>query len=386
MLCQRFGWLPARWAKGWPPLAACASVGVVAVVLMLWLAVALAVRRGFQFSLRSLLGLVVAVAIPCSWFVTEMRSAKRQAEAARAVETFGGVVTYDYNYDFPNPNEYRAPPECLRNLLGTDFFSDVLAVKSRVSPSGRAWWWPKAGPRDADLAHFESLGRLRRLCLDGGTHITDAGLEHISKLSGLRELSLEDTGITGVGLAYLERLSDLTTLDFSETPVGDRALEHLRGMNKLQILNLSATAVTDSGLEHLARLTALEILRLNRTLVTGAGLEHVAGLENLNELWLIEARVTDEGLSHIKGLRHLRILRLALNPRISDAGLKYIEGLTQLEELDLINTGVSDAGLDHLAHLVNLRQLFLDSPSTSVTDAGVKKLQGALPHCAINPP
>ena len=146
MLCQRFGWLPARWAKGWPPLAACASVGVVAVVLMLWLAVALAVRRGFQFSLPLPAWPGCGRRDPVQLVRDRNASAKRQAEAARAVETFGGVVTYDYNYDFPNPNEYRAPPECLRNLLGTDFFSDVLAVKSRVSPSGRAWWWPKAGP------------------------------------------------------------------------------------------------------------------------------------------------------------------------------------------------------------------------------------------------
>ena len=202
---------------------------------MLWFVIALALRRRFQFSLRSLLALVLAVAIPCSWFATERRSANRQAEAVRAIEAVGADVTYDHEYDSNNPSEYRAPPECLRKLLGTDFFANVLAVESRCDPSGNWWWWPT----DADLAHLESLGRLRRLRFSGGAHITDAGLQHIRKLSSLRELSLDGTGITGAGLVYLEGLGGLTSLNLSKTVVGDRDLEHLRGMKKLVFLDLS---------------------------------------------------------------------------------------------------------------------------------------------------
>ena len=41
----------------------------------------LGLSRRFQFSLRSLLVLVVVVAVPCSWLAVEMKKAREQKEA-----------------------------------------------------------------------------------------------------------------------------------------------------------------------------------------------------------------------------------------------------------------------------------------------------------------
>ena len=71
-LSQWFRWLP----KGWPVLIAVASVGVVVLGMFVWFGVAVGFRRRFQFSLRSLLVLVVVVAIPCSWMSVEIKKAK----------------------------------------------------------------------------------------------------------------------------------------------------------------------------------------------------------------------------------------------------------------------------------------------------------------------
>ncbi len=51
-------------------------------------------------------------------------------------------------------------------------------------------------------------------------------------------------------------------------------------------------------------------------------------------------------------------------------------------ELRLSYTKITDAGLVHLKGLTNLKTLWLFS--TKVTDAGVKKLQAALPKCKIS--
>src|SRR5271165_1162947 len=64
-LSERFGWL--GWHKGYAVVTALASVGVVMLLMLLWFALALIFRRRFQFSIRSLLVLVVAVAVPSSW-------------------------------------------------------------------------------------------------------------------------------------------------------------------------------------------------------------------------------------------------------------------------------------------------------------------------------
>ena len=53
----------AGWHKGYAVLTGVAVVGVAMLLMGVWFAVALVFRRRFQFSIRSLLVLVVIVAI-----------------------------------------------------------------------------------------------------------------------------------------------------------------------------------------------------------------------------------------------------------------------------------------------------------------------------------
>ena len=64
------------------------------LVMLLWFIVALVFRWRFQFSIRSLLVLTVAVALPCSWLAVEMRAAKRERVAAAAFEELSGFVEW----------------------------------------------------------------------------------------------------------------------------------------------------------------------------------------------------------------------------------------------------------------------------------------------------
>ena len=64
-------------------------------LMFLWLTVALCFRWRFQFSLRSLLVLTVVVSIPFSWLAVEMKRAREQREAAKEVQSLGGIVMHD---------------------------------------------------------------------------------------------------------------------------------------------------------------------------------------------------------------------------------------------------------------------------------------------------
>ena len=103
----------------------------------------------------------------------------------------------------------------------------------------------------------------------------------------------------------------------------------------------------------------------------------------LRKLELKFCSLTEAGLKNLAGLNHLETLNLdcSLHDH-ANLGLACLKGLTQLQELNISdNYGVTDVELEHLKGLTQLRKL--DLCGTQVTDAGVAKLQKALPNCKI---
>ena len=97
--------------------------------MVVWFAVALVFGRRFQFSLRSLLVLVVVVALPCSWLAVEMKNAKRQEQTIQAIEGTGGHVYYDCECDDSGILRLAAEPAApgwLLHLFGKDQFATVV--------------------------------------------------------------------------------------------------------------------------------------------------------------------------------------------------------------------------------------------------------------------
>ena len=320
LLSERCGWFGFNQHKGWTVLIAVASVGAAMLLMLLWFIIALIFRWRFQFTIRSLLVLTVAVAIPCSWMATEMKAAKRQKEVVEEIENVGVSVRYDWEVGADRilqPNAQPPEPAWLRNLLGAGFFDNVV------------------------------------------------------------EASVDDDA----GLAHLKGLTQLQVLDLNFTRVSDAGLVHLKGLTQLQWLNVSLTAVSDAGLAHLKGLTQLQRLELRNTTVSDAGLAHLKGLTQLQSMDLTGTKVSEAGLAHLKGLTQLQWLELR-NTTVSDAGLAHLKGLTQLQWLDLDDTTVSDAGLAHLKGLTQLREL--DLSRTKVSEEGAKKLRQALPNCSIH--
>ena len=277
-LSERFQWFAFNHHKGWTVLIAVAAIVVAIVLLSFWFLAALLFRLWFQFSIRSLLLLTVVVAIACSWLAAERQQARKQEAAVEAIKELRGSVWYDYQWDVSTAwitvNHEEPPgPTWLRTLLGNDFFANVAYV---ALPSPQ---------------------------------VTDAGLEHLKRLSQLQWLQLARTQVTDAGLEHLKGLSGLQMLDLNDTKVTDAGLEHLKGLSRLRWLGLFNTRVTDAGLEHLKGFSELRSLGLRGTKVTDAGLKHVKGLSQLQLLDLSFTQVTDAGLEHLKGLSQLQYLR-----------------------------------------------------------------------------
>jgi hypothetical protein len=195
--------------------------------------------RWFQFSLRSLLLLVLLVSLGMSWVAVKIERGRQQKEAVEEIEKLGGLVAYDYQQVYRSVGP--SGPVWLRNWLGKDLFATVVEVR-----------FTSASGTDAELEHLKGMTQLQKLDLHG-TQVTDAGLEHLEGMTKLQALWLHETKVSDAGLEYLKGMTQLQVLTLSGTKVTDAGLVHLEGLTQLEALLLIDTHVTHEGLKRLSR-------------------------------------------------------------------------------------------------------------------------------------
>jgi hypothetical protein len=231
LLSERFRWFAFNQHKGWTVLIALATVGLTLLLMFLWLAAALLFRCRFQYSLRSLLLAVVAVALAFSCLGVTIQDLHSQGEAAMAIRSVGdtyGQATW------------------LSRLLGDPYLASVTEVQFVTAVS------------DEWLARIEPLHDLRTLDLGMGrvniadAGLTDAGLRHLQGLDQLETLYLDGRKITDAGLVYLKPLRQLRELSLEGTGVTDDGLVNLEGLSRLRTLRVARTRVTVGGLSRLS--------------------------------------------------------------------------------------------------------------------------------------
>ena len=317
-------------------------------------------RRWLQFRLRTLLIAILVLSLPLSWFAVRMERARRQREAVEAIERTGGFVTLD-------PIEPWAPSWAC-TLLGSDFFVDV--VQARCSKNFG----------DTEAAHLKALPRLNELGLTM-SKITTVGYGCFRELAGLKKLSLNFMPIKDCDFEQVAELAWLEELDISDcSMLSEAGFQHVEKLTSLRCLELGELEGSKVELRHVANLRDLESLSLAFAEISDAHLEQLGGMPNLRWLNLSCTRITSDGLRHLEGLTNLKHLTLNQTD-ICDSGLENLRRLPQLEILEMRMTDITDSGLQHLQYLLNLRQLSIEA--THATPDGAKKLQDALPNCSI---
>lgn len=162
---------------------------------------------------------------------------------------------------------------------------------------------------------------------------TREGLEHLTSIVGMRQLSLYDSNCDDESLLLISRC---------------------RG---LQQLNLMATAVTDEGMRALARLPVLKELAIGDTEVSDRGVYTISRFPALETLYLRDNPITDVSVDYLRAAPHLQRLWLG-GRRITDNTVPLLSSMTQLKELNLLHT--------------------------HVTERAVRALERALPECKLD--
>ena len=237
-------------------------------------------RPWLQFSLRTFLVATVALGVCLAWFGSKMHHARERQEAVDKFESMGGTFHYA-----------NSTPEL--RLFGSHF-ADYVVTASLTTLN------------DTSMAYLKTFDRLRILSVDDVESDTD--LTPLLKFDNLRFLRLTSRQMTNNDLSHFNGLADLTeleefSLDIHGSHVTDAGLAHLSGMNNLQRLILYDLPITDAGLVHLEGLTNLQELWLHGTKISGNGLVHLHGLTKLTLLSLnrtLYTQFTDTGIKDLQ--------------------------------------------------------------------------------------
>jgi hypothetical protein len=327
-LSERSLWFPFSRNRGFTVLIAVATVGAFCLVMLVWFAASLLFRLRFQFNIRSLLALMLAVAIPSSWFVVKMREAERQKKATEAILKLKGFVGYDYEYDpLVRPSMKPPGPPWLRRLVGPDFLDCVTHVRL-------------PGDDDAELEPLQDLPDLLAVWTTGvsACKYTDAGLARLEGHSRLLRLLIgaPAASLTDDGLAHLERLQRLTTLGLDGPKISDAGLKHLEGLSELEHLELAGAGITDAGLVHLQSLRKLKKLVLSCT-ISDEGMKHLAPLVNLTVLQSyapVPDQLKDKAFNKLRGITPLEF-----------EGTPLIDVLEYLQDSNKLKFKIDEAAL-----------------------------------------
>jgi len=310
-------------------------------------------RRGrwFQFSLRTLLVAVVAVAFGCAWIVKlhGQRLAEEESTARLSADVGSFMVEYSTTSSAvplgakAEANGWNPPallPESIVKIGG------LAEQFRRVSSVNLVGW---VGIRDVTAGRPEG----EKIPPEPVPHdfastdkITDATLDCLQSFTELRQLEIETTKVTETGLAKLSTLRDLADLTITGLTITNAGAANLAKIGSLRRLTLDKTSITDAGLDCLSNLRQLEELNLGSSRITAAGMTAFARIPRLTSLRLAKSPLSNDAVAAINSLTHLKQLTL------SDCGINRLE-LHDLDELSSLDFSSDDpiVSLDNLPAL-----------------------------------
>jgi ankyrin repeat protein len=244
---------------------------------------------------------------------------------------------------------------------------------------------------DAVMARVSELTTISALQLGGSRRLTDIGLRHLPKLTGLKWLNLSGCGFTNAGLSVLRDLPALETFELHwHRGVTDEGIAHLADCGQLERVDVMGSPVGDGLLAAMRGKARLCHLKTG-TRVTDAGLPHLHAIPRFSG-WhggeprysLMEAEAgpthltldgpfTDRGLAALRGLDGVFGLSFFWHARaFTSGGLAVLASLSNLGFVGCEGERCTDEAMPSLAAVPGLRML--QAQGTVATDTGFDAL------------
>lgn len=152
------------------------------------------------------------------------------------------------------------------------------------------------------IADFPKLKKLRL----ARNQVSDDALETLSKCALLEELDLsEDSLITNDGMAHLAKLTGLKKLNLWRVQISDEGVLMLASLTRLEWLNLDNTKLSDAGLPALKNMKSLDFLHLGSTQITADGAPLLFHLTSLKDLKITRSAMGSSDTTVAELKKHL---------------------------------------------------------------------------------
>lgn len=251
---------------------------------------------------------------------------------------------------------------------GLEYLSQIKTLECLELPQDQK------GITDRGLEYLSCLPNLKHLSISrfhfndpkmNKEYYTDKGMEYLSRCSKLEELRIGSIGITNVGMEHIAKMTGLKSLGlFGCDNVTDDGFAKLAALKSLERLNAFNNNITIAGLNRLGSLSGLKMLHVLDVRRGGAVLD-LSGMTSLEYVIISFSpksgdAFTDADLASLKDLKMVGDLQIG-PPEFTDSGVRQLAGLTQMERLALGGSKLTDAGIRYLAGMKKLHFLNISS-------------------------
>ncbi len=334
-------------------------------------------RMWLQFSLRSLLVVMLVLPMVLGVYLRYRARSQRQWRLVNELKEAGGIVNV-WPSDQGELAEKQGRLLEWQMWLGIDlpqelksFYTYPLGGDDAV-PLANLAEFPQLEmirlndktTKDEDLAILAKLPRLRFLLVDSD-RITDEGIASLKECTSLQEVALYGKRVSGRGVAIVASLPNLKGLHCDTKLATDGELDCLRDKPNLEDLSLRGHTVRDAGLEVICTCKNLKRLTITRGEFSGNAMRSLEQLKKLKQLNLVEALLPNESVTFpresVASLAKLPQLEsLYLSVELLPEDLVVLGSMTNLRDLTLHGTKLTGEGLKHLTQLKQLEQLKTD--------------------------
>jgi internalin A len=356
---------------------------------------------------------VIIIATALQLLPASVFSAQPDAKNEKAVKNQQRTLQFPKNRSLGQL--YAQDENFKKRIDGFTHFDDEMSHQTSLGqamgevkiPAGklvRLSVWSAGKPDLSPLARL-APNSLYQLYITGMT-LDDQAMSYVSKLTGLKQLHMNQSKVTSRGFSYISRLKSLEylTLPLNVTDKDMAVIGELPNLKGFDIYYGTVNEISDDGLKILSKMQLLEEVCLGGGSITDAGLEHLKGLKKLNFLllWgdrfnggglnhlrrspalrvcnLSTANITDDSLEHLAAMPSLENLRLERDAKISDRGMALLSNSRSLKKLNIRGTQVSRQGVAELSKVKTLEHLEL--PESSMTDGTLASV-GKLPNLKL---